>query len=254
METYDPEPKTTTNTFSFSLSESNPEITIFHWSPGLIVLDNVLTSNECSNIITSVAFDNKNRNKVRGNCPELSNIIANRCNRYIPKTVLKKDLDFKTFDHRDDHHYWNSPCLNPCWRIVKCLPGSSLSSHFDGRYIINCDEASIYTIMIYLSDNDDGALLFPDVSDFILPKSGRVVIFDQNLLHSGDINNKVKYFLRSEVMYHRSKKMSTDDDIRAVALYREAERNHVELPIHAKDLERQAFELSPLLETMVLNL
>lgn len=166
--------------------------------------------------------------------------------------MLKKNLEFKVFDHRDDHHYWTKPYINPCWRIVKCLPGSNLSSHFDGRYIISCDEASIYTIMVYLSNNEDGALSFPDVE--VLPKCGRVVIFNQNILHSGKVNTKLKYFMRSELIYHRSKKMATDADTRAVALYREAEQYHISQPTYARELERQAFELSPLFETMVLNL
>jgi hypothetical protein len=258
METYDPEPKTTTNNISIPLSDCKPEINIFHRDVGLMILDDVLTSNECRDIINSISFDtiNKNRSKVRGNCPEFSDTIFERCKLYITKNVYKKDFEFKVSDHRDDHHYWNSPYINPCWRIVKCFPGSSLSSHFDGRYVVNCDEASIYTIMIYLSDNEDGAVSFPTVSHCvnILPKCGRVVIFNQNLLHYGDINSKLKYFIRSELIYHRAKKMATDADTRAVRLYREAERYHFSQPTYARDLEKQAFSLSPLLETMILNL
>lgn len=252
METYDPEPKITNNTFSLPLSNYNLEIKIFHRSKGLVILDQVLTSDECHNIIKSVTFDNKTRSKVRGSCPEFSTALYNRCHEYISKYVLKKDLDFKVYDHRDDHHYWSNPYINSCWRIVKCLPGSSLSSHFDGRYIVSCDEASIYTLMIYLSDNEDGALSFPEIE--VVPKCGRVVIFNQNILHSGKVNTELKYFMRSEVIYHRSKKMATDADTRAVALYREAEQYHVSQPTYARELEKRAFELSPLLETMVLNL
>ena len=254
METYDPEPKTTTNTFSIPLSQSNPKILMFHRNPDLVILDNVLTEYECDSIINSVAFDtiNKNRSKLRGNCSEFSNTLYNRCREYIPKYILKKDLEFKVFDHRDDHHYWTSPYINPCWRLIQCLPDSSLSTHFDGRYIVNVDEASIYTIMVYLSDNDDGALSFPDIQ--VLPKCGRVVIFNQSLLHGAGVNTKLKYFMRSEIIYHRSKKMATDADTKAMALYREAERCHSEQPTYARDLERQAFRLSPLLETMILNL
>ena len=43
--------------------------------------------------------------------------------------------------------------------------------------------------------------------------------------------------------------MATDADTRALALYRE--QHHVGQPTYARELKRQAFELSPLLKTMV---
>jgi hypothetical protein len=155
-------------------------------------------------------------------------------------------------DHRDDYFYWNSPIINDCWRMTRCSPGSSLASHLDGRYVKSVDHKSIYTIMIYLSNNDDGELIFKDEGS-IYPKSGRVVIFNQDILHSGAYNSQTKYFIRSEIMYTRSKLIESDNDVKGYDLYCDAIKNHFINPSIALNLEQQAFALSPLLEQEILG-
>ena len=191
----------------------------------------------------------------------MSREIQRRCSRYIPSTFFFPDSVIKSegkelLEHCLNTSYWSSPSINECWRFVRCEPGASLGLHFDGKYVPNVDYCSIFTIMVYLSDNEDGALKFSgEENASFLPREGRVVIFDQKLLHEGCTNSKMKYYARSEIMYSRSSKIETSDDAEAASLYREACRLHSADPTssRAKLLEEKSFTLSPLLEKLILN-
>ena len=256
MNTYDPEPKESLNTFE-PLAQNYPlssNCTINRINDKILIIDNVFSTEEC-HVITD--FINKSplgvifnsRRKIVGTWPTMSNLIMKRCGHFIPKNVY---CLYTTTDHRDDQNYWTNPTINPCWRMVKCHPQSSLSAHFDGHYLKSVDHKSIYTIMVYLSNNTDGYLQFDNLQ--IAPKHGRVVIFNQSLSHQGNLNSEPKFFIRSEIMYQRSKKIATPDDIRAFEIYKTALQYHFSQPELAAKLELEAFELSPLLEREILDL
>lgn len=266
MFSYDPEPKFTlfnVNLKQISLNEKTIP-NVFHRESKILVLDNVLNESECNlikNIIDNPNDETKkeiyqnhytNRNKICINFKNLSELVLSRCNEYIPKYVYKYSKIIDTSYSSQNNMYWNFNSFNDSWRLVKCNFGSSLYMHFDGVYIKSVDEKSIYTVMLYLNDSD-GDIRFKNDMIFS-PKLGRVIIFDQSLEHEGLINEKkIKYFIRTELMYTREEKVETDKDIIGFKKYQEAKK-YVNIDDEKSSLlETEAFELSPLLESLVLE-
>ena len=234
MLTFDPEPKISTNYVYYTF---NSIITpnIFYKDNNILVLDNVLTDIECNDIIN---FKDPTKYKICINFNDLSNIIENRCESFL----------------QNIYNYQNNWCyknINPNWRLVEAPKNRTLSKHFDGVNVISVDEKSIYTIMIYLKDSD-GDLKFNNNLHFT-PKCGRVVIFNQALLHEGlKNNNHIKYFIRSELMFTRTISIETFNDKLAMEIYTHARKEpHTE---KSRLLEEKAFELSELLENIILNI
>lgn len=101
-----------------------------------------------------------------------------------------------------------------------------LVGHRDGCYITpSGDQRSFYTLHLYLNDSissggdvKGGATTFhsPDMTRRldVDPKMGRVLIFQHaHLLHSGDeVQEGMKYTMRSDLMYERVGIESDDSD------------------------------------------
>ena len=260
MDTYDPEQKETDfrdmDDILLTSNVGNDEHTIYLKSPDIIVIDNVLSLDECDIIKQKIdecpnARRSKYKKKIISKCDRLSKIIQKRCHKYIDECVYK-NYDFQG-KHTEDANYWVKPYINPSWRFTRCQKKSNLGTHFDGIYVKSIDHCSLYTMMIYLTDNEDGELFFIDQNLKVKPKPGRVVIFNLNLLHSGLINTTIKYFMRSEIMYHRKLPIETLNDQKAMMLYVEAQSQNYTNPERAHNLEARAFKLSPLLEDVILN-
>jgi hypothetical protein len=223
----------------------------------IIVLDNVLSPEECDKIINScnpkVSIIKDKRFKVCSNFKELSEKIQERCKEFIPGSVYKESVDNDVF-HFTGHNYWVKPEINSDWRFVKCDSKAPMSRHFDGVLVKSVDHKSIYTLMIYLSDNNDGGTRFINENITVLPKKGRVCIFNQNLIHEGLSNSKEKYLMRSEILYHREHKIETEDDRKALTLFEEAKKIFIIDIKKASELEKEAYKLSPNLENAILNI
>jgi hypothetical protein len=118
----------------------------------------------------------------------------------------------------------------------------------DATSLLSINEMSKFTIMIYLSDNNDGATYFNKYDLNILPIKGRCVIFDLNLLHSGKINSTTKYFIRSDLYYERNEKILPDDlDYIMFDTYNKA------ISLNNAELENLALSNSEILSEMVYN-
>jgi hypothetical protein len=244
MLTNDPEQKESNNNINYEFNtETNPQI--FYNKDDILVLDNVLSNVECNSIIK---FMDDKKNKVCLNFNDLSQIIEKRCSSLLPMHIFQYDEYLsKDTTHNNNNQYWSYSSINPNWRLVRCNINSKLSKHFDASYVKSVDYKSIYTIMIYLKDSD-GDLKFNDNLQFT-PKCGRVILFNQSLLHEGLINiNEIKYFIRSELMFTRDISIETENDLIAMKIYNQAKESKCKL------LEDRAFELSSLLERMILNI
>jgi hypothetical protein len=259
MNTFDPEIKETNDSPVNIIFDDTTNIELYHRDSDIIVLDNVLTELECVQIkkiidSSSNETNNKNRKKACIKFSTLSDIVSSRCTDYLPKSVYTKLPEIKN-GHNTDHNYWNYDEINPNWRLVKCIQNSAMSPHYDAVYVKSVDYKSLYTVMLYLSNNDDGATHFSKQNLSVLPKAGRLLIFNQNLLHYG-MSNVIddKYFIRSEIMYLRYKSIATQSDIKAMELYNMAKNLYYLDPSNSLELETEAFKLSPLLEDTVLGL
>jgi hypothetical protein len=257
MQTFDPETKLTTDgqNVSIDLTEGD-DINKYYNDRDILVMDNVLSIATCEEIksfIDNQCANNSSiimRQKLCRSFDNLSNLII----KYLPQSI-QTNYPISSLNIHNSYNHWTFDNINHFWRFVKCNVGSKLPSHFDGVYVKSVDHRSFFTIMVYLSTNTDGSLFFPEKNNLtILPKIGRIVIFDQKLLHSGLINSDTKYFIRSEALYMRSNPMESEADKIALELYNEAKEINAINPEKSRLLEKEAFELSPLLENTILNL
>jgi prolyl 4-hydroxylase len=91
--------------------------------------------------------------------------------------------------------------LNELFRFYRYQPGQQFRKHRDQSYIRNSQEASYYTLMIYLNDDfKGGETTFNDL--IVSPKKGTALIFYHYLEHAGtEVIEGTKYVLRTDIMY-----------------------------------------------------
>lgn len=240
-----------------NITKNIPKPDIFIRFSDIMVIDNTLTTHECDTILelNSAFKSGQKREKMCINSPQLTALLQKRLEEFIPGSIYKENQDIYLFPkNNQDHKYWIKPEINPDFRLVKCNPHSPMSAHYDGVLVKNVDYKSIYTLMIYLSDNEDGGANFLDKNLVILPKKGRLCVFDQALLHEGLGNSTEKYILRSEILYHRETPIETETDKYAMELLNQAKLLYKTDKQRACQLEQDAFTISPNLENAVLNI
>ncbi|MES2513133.1 MAG: 2OG-Fe(II) oxygenase [Bacteroidota bacterium] len=91
--------------------------------------------------------------------------------------------------------------LNEMFRFYKYENGQRFKRHIDGSYIRNNEEASYFTLMIYLNDDFEGGSTTFQNSE-VKPKKGTALVFYHGMKHAGEeIQSGTKYVLRTDVMY-----------------------------------------------------
>lgn len=90
---------------------------------------------------------------------------------------------------------------NERFRFYRYQPGQVFRRHRDQSFIRSSQEASYYTLLIYLNDDfEGGATTFGNLS--VVPQCGMALIFLHQLEHEGTAVTKgVKYVLRTDIMY-----------------------------------------------------
>jgi hypothetical protein len=228
MNSFDPEPKETTVHCAFDTEHQTP--TLFYKDKDILILDNVLSEKECKKIRDFIDAEEET----------------------LYPSWSQKGTKKKLIRHWDDMPLipiTGKKYINPCWRFVRASHGSKQSLHYDGKYIKSLCFASVFTVLIYLSSHSDGELVFSD-SITVKPREGRMVIFNQNLLHEAKVNQGTKYLVRSEIMEERDY-LETEEDKQALLLYQEAVACFYTHPEKSKEYEKKAFILSPSLEKLV---
>jgi hypothetical protein len=113
--------------------------------------------------------------------------------------------------------------LNERLRFLKYNKGGYFRPHFDGIYCRpDGSEMSWMTVMLYFNDDFRGGqtcLLKPGtnaVQHTLLPKPGRVFLFEHDLLHVGEeVVEGTKLCVRTDVMYREIKQQEEGDEARA---------------------------------------
>jgi hypothetical protein len=91
--------------------------------------------------------------------------------------------------------------LNELFRFYKYDSGHRFKKHIDESYIRNENEASYFTLMIYLNNEYEGGETEFDAIK-IKGKNGMALVFLHALPHEGVVVTKgIKYVLRTDVMY-----------------------------------------------------
>lgn len=174
-------------------------------NPLLIVLDGILSQQECTDLIAKadnmdlqltergVNGNNDNSNAVyyrsEINDPDLAQILLQRLLPFIPRE-------------------YNIISILPEFRLAKYKDGGSFPMHKDGiKQDRNTGNRSILTLNIFLNDNFEGG-----ETDFYLedqttlrmrasPKTGTGALFYSRQYHCGnEVKNGYKYLLRSYLM------------------------------------------------------
>eukprot|EP00042_Codosiga_hollandica_P017963 m.51163 g.51163 ORF g.51163 m.51163 type:complete len:223 (-) comp48245_c0_seq1:585-1253(-) len=97
--------------------------------------------------------------------------------------------------------------LNERLRFLRYGVGQDFKQHQDGSFVRDNGERSFMTLMLYLNDDCDGGTTSfyswdGDSHLAVAPARGRVLVFQHDLLHSGDVvNSGLKYAMRTDVMF-----------------------------------------------------
>jgi prolyl 4-hydroxylase len=88
-------------------------------------------------------------------------------------------------------------------RIYRYEPGQHFGLHHDQSYQHPDGRRSLLTFMVYLNEGfGGGTTTFPEQDQIIVPRTGRALLFQHMLLHSGErVSSGIKYVLRSDVLF-----------------------------------------------------
>ncbi len=199
-------------------------------------IDNFLLENECQLIIDSaekVGFEYlKYRNSSRligfENSGNLTKLIEDRLKtECLLNKINNKKLQSTPYGFGSNYIKWNKlePLINKCYRINKYTNNQEFKFHRDAQYTQSDNVKSSHTLLIYLNDDFDGGntvfriskkeyinigytiseeldVIGNDYIDIVIkPEKGMALLFDQRLLHAGQIlNNGTKYVLRTDLI------------------------------------------------------
>ena len=166
----------------------------------LVVIDNLLSPEECDNIIST--YDNNKLEQItRGD-------IANYDRAMFINQELATEL-FKRIKHETPEFYNKNHlvCCNDHFRFSKYHVGQKFGIHKDGFNQDSEGRRSILTLNIFLNDNFVGGSTkffydFQGTERFeAVPKKGSGVLFDSQQYHAGSlVIEGNKYLLRTDVM------------------------------------------------------
>lgn len=152
---------------------------------------------------------------------EFAKILWERINQHFVK-----NKEGNPFGHLDwqGHKTWKAVGVNPLMRFIKYLPNGSLIPHYDSPFVYNEQKSTLMSLVIYLSDGQEGATRFikdsqdeipledrnfqdwgrkatsEEIKSFKKPKKGEAIAFEHKLLHdSEDLVNETKIILRTDI-------------------------------------------------------
>ncbi len=218
-------------------SLANPDLTIGAClgSNGLVwICEDFLTKAQCDEIIASsekAGFEHleyRNSSRVIGfdSNGVLTELIVNNFNsEYLTQRLNKKPST--PYGFYSNYIQWNpiEPNINKCFRINKYSQSQEFKFHRDAQYTQSHLVKSSHSILVYLNDGFQGGetvFRFPKnqyvnsgltikqeleliglayTEIVIKPKQGKMIIFDQRLLHAGAaVHSGTKYVLRTDLI------------------------------------------------------
>ena len=181
----------------------------------------------------------RNNDRIKCNSTTIIGEIENRISEFIDhRLVLNNDI--KTISCGSFHYgTWNYGHLNPILRLCKYNPSNKFDKHYDSGYNPNpLNKRTFKTCMVYLNDNyEDGTTRFYGINPNkpysnnestiflkLKAKPGMCLIFNQNILHDGDVvKNGNKYMMRTDMIYeaHELENKLTKEEKEGVKVYGE---------------------------------
>jgi hypothetical protein len=174
-------------------------------------LENVLTADECKQLIDGSE-----------QCGYTGALVNIGPNQDVLDTQYRKSSRFMIDDKEFVSKLWSRICdqipvsfesyevcgLNEHLRFLRCDSGDYFKRHCDECYLRpDSSELSLITIQIYLNEGFSGgetSFMGKSKDDRlgVVPKTGMILVFDQNLYHEGsELIDGRKYTLRTDVMF-----------------------------------------------------
>jgi hypothetical protein len=210
------------------------------------VLHNLLTHKECNSIIDygekkgfhnlTVEYNPTYRKSDR--CmvidDSFSLVLMERVKKFLNLYINLDGSDKTLHQFKEIHGEWKLDSINSHFRLCKYNNGGFFKKHYDEGF--NPDEfthRTLITIMIYLNEEYDyGETIFYNnkIEEIfrLKPKTGDCLIFNQNILHEGNlVKNGKKYMIRSDIFYKLVKpyKFSHKNPSEYLKSAKEAENN-----------------------------
>ena len=191
----------------------------------------------------------------------------------VPSVTISEDEERW---EREIDGEWVAKGINPDMLFARYRDGGHFSPHTDGYTIIDLNERSLFTVLVYLNECTEGGrtlmLELEDGQSFDVDDKGRfrapptsikgaavvrpgsVLVFYQTLLHEGEPvgPDHCKYIIRTDVMFSRKDPICVSpQDQAAYALLRDAEAAESAGDCQtAANLFRRAFKMSRALAEM----
>lgn len=201
--------------------------------------------------------------------PSFCAALFRRLQPFVPARVAFTEDDEERFEP-DLEGEWVATGLNPHLLLNRYASGGHFAPHADGSTLVDFNNRSLYTVLLYLNvcpeggctqllssecgettmDDARGARVArpESVLHAVRPERGRALLYYHQTLHSGETVGKgcQKYCLRTDVMYTRCTPICTEpDDVEAFRLVLEARaREAAGEPMEAVPLYRRARRLS----------
>ncbi|KAN0041348.1 hypothetical protein ACTFIV_003887 [Dictyostelium citrinum] len=175
-----------------------------------VTIDDVFTEEECQEWIAltektgyvpalvnigygqeQLMTDVRNNDRCIIDSVEMADRIYQRVKKFIPLNFNKN---------------WEVVSLNERLRFLRYYVGQEFKKHQDGNYKRDNGETSFITLQLYLNNVEEGGstrfFLKSGEKIDIIPKPGKVLLFQHNIWHQGSAVTKgVKYVVRTDVMY-----------------------------------------------------
>ena len=94
--------------------------------------------------------------------------------------------------------------VNDRLRMYRYQPGQQFAPHMDHWYRPDDAHVTLHTVLAYFNEDFTGGetRFMEQVEATVVPKTGRVAIFQHKLRHEGcEVTSGIKYAMRSDVIY-----------------------------------------------------
>lgn len=127
-----------------------------------------------------------------------------RCAQERHDARLALRLYMRISDHLPEHlEQGELMGLRPNLRFVRYRAGDRSAVHADPVEHVGPQMRSALTLLMFLNDDFDGGYTeFPELPRVVEPRTGRALVFPQDLAHQGmPVSGGTKYVLRCDVFY-----------------------------------------------------
>jgi len=231
-----------------ALREASSEAGYDDWKRGDVDASATAATRSARASEDAKSYGYRDAHTVEARSNALARELWRRLSAYVPE-----------IEHIDDEHPLNAPGVSGTWRAIgvnadalfaKYTEGGHFSPHTDGATVVDFNTRSLYSVLIYLNDCDDGGetvmyappvgaernLFVKDdreryrwpkewIADVVKCVAGNALVFRQEIPHEGAPvgRGRVKTLLRTDVMYERCEPLFTDAlGLEAYALHQRA--------------------------------